>query len=220
VFAALVRTLPMMLRRHRLVTPGTILRWHRRLIAKKWTYPHRLGPPPIDDTVVALIERMARENRSWGYQRIQGELLKLGHRVGASTIRRILRRWRIPPAPVRNTDTTWRQFLRAQASTMLACDFFHVDCAVTLRRFYVFFVLEIPSRSVHLLGTTTNPDGDRITPFRFLVRDRAGQFTDHSTLFSPTRASRWSRSPLVAHGQTALPKDSYAPCGPNSPIAY
>ena len=101
---------------------------------------------------------MPRENQSWGYQRIQGELLKLGHRGAASTIRRVLQRWRIPPAPVRGTDTTWRQFLRPQASTMLACDLFHVDCAVTLQRIYVFFVLEVPSRSVHLLGATTNPD--------------------------------------------------------------
>ena len=112
--------------------------------------------------------------------------------MSASTIRRVLKALKIPPAPKRRTDTTWRNFLRAQAATMLAADFFHVDCAVTLQRLYCFFVIEVGSRYVHILGVTANPDGpwtaqqirsllmdlgDRAADFRFLVRDRAGQFT-------------------------------------------
>ena len=136
VLAALARLLAKPLRMTRLVTPDTLLRWHRRLIRWRWTYPRRGGRPPVDPRTVALIGQMARENPGWGYRRIQGELCGLGIRVGASTVQRVLRRLRIPPAPQRSRST-WRQFLRTQASVMLACDFCHVDCAVTLRRLYV-----------------------------------------------------------------------------------
>jgi putative transposase len=192
ILAALTRLLPRSLRMSRLVTPGTLLRWHRRLVRWRWTYPRHGGRPPVDARLAVLIEQMARENPAWGYKRIQGELLGLGIHVGACTVRRVLKRLRIPPAPQRSRST-WRQFLRTQASTMLACDFFHVDCAVTLRRLYVFFVIEVSTRHVHVLGVTAHPDGawtvqqarnllmdlgERAAQFRFLVRDRAGQFTE------------------------------------------
>ena len=172
-----------------------------------------------------LIERLARENPRWGYQRIQGELLKLGHRVRASTVRRVLTRLQIPPAPARHTDTTRRQFLRTQASTVLACDFFPVDCTVTLQRIYVLFVLDVANRSVHLLGATTNPDGrwttqqirnlvmdlgDRLTQFRFLVRDRAGQFTASFGAVLADVGIRVVRILRVVRGRTVSPKGSSA----------
>ena len=175
LYLIFVRLLPARLRMHRLITPGTVLRWHCRLIARKWACPHRTGRPPVSS-----------------YRRIQGELLKLGYRISASTIRWVLKALKIPPAPNRHTDTTWRKFLHTQAATMLATDFFHVDCAVTLQRLYCLFVMEAGTRYVHILGITANPDGawtvqqirnllmdlgDRTAGFRFLIRDRSGQFT-------------------------------------------
>jgi transposase len=144
------------------VRPETIRRWHRSLLACRWTYPHRPpGRPATDADLRALVLRLARENPGWGYRRIQGELAGLGYRIAASTVWSILRRAGIDPAPRRSSES-WREFLRAQAGGIVACDFFTVD-TVLFRRLYVLVFIELATRQVYLAGVTSNPTGEWAT---------------------------------------------------------
>jgi putative transposase len=162
LLAAVSRALPRSRWSCFLVRPETLLYWHRHLIAGAWTYPHRqTGRPPLDQDIQQLIIRMARENPTWGYQRIKGELLQLGVQVSATAIRTTLRRHRLDPAP-RRAATSWQTFLRRQAAGIVACDFFTVD-TIWLRRLYVLFFIEHQTRRVHLAGVTGNPDGAWVT---------------------------------------------------------
>jgi putative transposase len=159
VLAALCRVLPRKLWRTRIVSPATLLRWHRELVAHHWRYSRKTpsvgGRPPIATVVRVLVVRLARENPTWRHRRIHGELVGLGYRVAPATVWNILRRAGLDPAP-RMTGPTWRDFCRSQAKSMLACDFFTVD-TVMLHRIYVFFALEVGSRRVHILGVTRHP---------------------------------------------------------------
>ena len=191
LLSALSRLLPVDLRRLRLVSPRTLLRWHAQLVARRWTYPRRQpGRPPVAPPIRALVLRMARENPSRGYRRIQGELIGLGHPIAASTVWTILKKAGLDPA-LRRSGPTWRQFLAAQAHAILAVDFAHVD-TIFLRRLYVLVVIEHGRRRVHLAGITAHPTGawvtqqarnllmnlgDRAEQFRFLIRDRDSKST-------------------------------------------
>jgi putative transposase len=174
------------------VTPATILAWHRKLISRKWDYSARRRPgrPPTAAAIKKLIIRMATENPTWGHRRVQGELVRLGHHIAASTVWQILHDAGMDPAP-RRSGPTWRQFLTAQAKAVLAVDFVHVD-TVVLRRIYALIAVEHSSRPAHLLGVTAHPSGawttqaarnlmmdisDRATTITFLLRDRDSRFT-------------------------------------------
>ncbi len=188
--SAAARMLPRERRSAFLVTPATLLRWHRELVRRKWTYrKKRVGRPPMSPRVRELVLRLARENPRWGCVRIQGELRGLGIRVGATTIRSLLRRNGLGPAP-RRGGPTWSEFLRAQAEGVLACDLFSVETAF-LQTLYVLFFIEVGTRRAHVMTSTRNPDAGfvtqqarnlymaevRSTEARFLIRDRDAKFT-------------------------------------------
>ena len=192
------------------VTPTTLLRWHRLLVAKRWTYTRPPGRPPIGGDIRALIVRLARENPRWGYQRIVGELKGLGVAVSATTVKKILRAEGLGPTVRRGPS--WREFLRTQADSIIAVDFFAVD-TVWLQRLYVLFVIELGSRRVHLAGCAAHPDEAWVTqqarqvswglvereePIRFVIRDRDRKFSSRFDAVFEAQAVRVVRTPVQA----------------------
>ncbi len=191
LLAALSRSLPRSAWTIFSVSPRTLLRWHARLVARRWTYPHKQpGRPSLERRTRELVLRLARENPSWGYQRIAGELRGFGIAVSASSVRSILAAAGVPPVPERD-GLSWRRFLRQQAAAVLACDFLTVE-TVWLKRIYVLFFISLERRRIELVATTSNPDGVWVTqqarnlfmalddpnrPFRFLIHDRDSKFS-------------------------------------------
>jgi transposase InsO family protein len=217
LLAALSQVLPRRSWRAFLVTPETLLRWHRRLVAKSWTYPHRRpGRPAIDRKVRGLILRLARENSGWGYVRIVGELRKLGIHVSATLVRNVLRAAGVPPAPQRG-QLEWRSFLRQHAAMTLACDFLTVD-TVLLRRLYVLVFICIGTRRIEYVACTSNPDGawmaqqarnllmdldDRGQRLRLLIHDRDTKFSRAFDAIFQGEGMKVIRTPLQAPNANA-----------------
>jgi putative transposase len=190
LLTALSRSLPRTAWAAFVFKPETLLRWHRQLVARRWTYSHRMpGRPPLERSRRELILRLASENPHWGYKRIVGELKGLGISVSATSVRKVLLEAGLQPAPQR-TRSSWRAFLRAQAASTLACDFLTVD-SMLLQRIYVLFFISLAARRIEYVACSSNPDGRRVTqqarnlvmqfgdeqPFRFLIHDRDTKFS-------------------------------------------
>jgi putative transposase len=176
----------------RIVKPATLFGWHRALVRRKWTYRHRhAGRPRTDKEIEQLVLRLAREN-DWGYERIEGELLKLGYTISHETVGNILARHGIPPAPERDPSPSWRHLMTHYRDQLLACDFFTVE-TLFLQTLYVLVFFEIGTRRVHFAGCTAHPNNawvtqqarqvmwaleDREPSIRFLIRDNDKKFTE------------------------------------------
>ena len=211
-FAAASRLLPRSRWEVFFVPPDPLLAWHRRLVARRWTYPgRRPGRPRVSREVRELILRLARENPRWGYRRITGELIGLGIQVSPTSVRNVLTSAGIGPAG-RRGGMSWSGFIRGQAQSIIACDLFTVD-TITLRRIYVLFFIELSTRRVHLASMTEKPDGawtaqqarnfvfslpERARPVEFLIRDNDGKFTQGFDTVFNTEGIRVIRTPVRA----------------------
>ena len=211
LLAGLGRLLGRRRRRRCYVQPETLLRWHRELVRRKWTNARRPGRPGIPAGTVAIILRLAWENPSWGYRRIQGEMAIMGVVLAPASVWNILRRHGIDPSSEKS-GPTWGEFLRAQAETMLACDFFTVP-TVLLRRLYVLFFIELDTRKVYVAGVTAHPTAawvvqqarnlsheltQRARPVKFLIRDRDTKFTTSFDEVFRSEGIRTIRTPIRA----------------------